>query len=240
MILAALLAAATLSSTDAIAILLNSPSASSRSRYAAAMEMVRKDAEEGKPLQQFVFGITTDDKELAKRYIEASGAQITALAEQTDNSLAWYLLAVEKNDLKLLKKAAAGGNVQALNALGTLATQEAMNNPKTLSTNAVERILAKSFGYFRQAALQRDPNAFINLGACYLRGLGCKADMSMAVECFRSAARDGHPEAMDNLSACYELGHGVKKNARLSLYWRMKARSLRGDEAAIEWLKEWK
>ena len=60
MILAALLAAATLSSTDAIAILLNSPSASSRSRYAAAMEMVRKDAEEGKPLQQFVFGITTD------------------------------------------------------------------------------------------------------------------------------------------------------------------------------------
>lgn len=240
MILAALLAAATLSSTDAIAILLNSPSASSRSRYAAAMEMVRKDAEEGKPLQQFVFGITTDDKELAKRYIEASGAQITALAEQTDNSLAWYLLAVEKNDLKLLKKAAAGGNVQALNALGTLATQEAMNNQKTLSTNAVERILAKSFGYFRQAALQRDPNAFINLGACYLRGLGCKADMSMAVECFRSAARDGHPEAMDNLSACYELGHGVKKNARLSLYWRMKARSLRGDEAAIEWLKEWK
>ena len=240
MIIAALLAAATISSTDAIAILLNSPAASSRSRYAAAMEVVRKEAEEGKPLQQFVFGITTEDKDLAKHYIEASSAQITALAEQTDNSLAWYLLSVEKNDLKLLKKAAAGGNVQALNALGTLAAQEALNNQKSLSTNAVEKILAKSFGYFRQAAMQRDPNAFINLGACYLRGLGCKVDMSMAVECFRSAARGGHPEGMDNLSACYDLGHGVKRDPRLSLYWRMKARSLRGDEAAAEWLKEWK
>ena len=240
MILAVLLAVASLSQSDAIAILLNSPSASSRSRYAAAMEMVRRDAEDGKPLQQFVLGITTDDKALAKRYIEASGAQITARAEQTDNPLAWYLLAVEKNDLKLLRKAADGGNVQALNALGTFAAQEAVNNQKTLSTNAIERIMAKSFGYFKKAALQRDPNAFINLGACYLRGLGCKVDMETAVECFRSAARAGHPEGMDNLSACYELGHGVKKDPRLSLYWRMKARSLRGDEAAIRWLKEGK
>ena len=240
MILAVLLAVASLNSSDAIAILLNSPAASSRSRYAAAMELVRKDAEAGKPLQQFVFGITTDNKALAKRYIEASGAQITQLAEQTDNPLAWYLLSVEKNDLKLLKKAASGGNVQALNALGTLAAQEAVNNQKSLSTNVVERILVKSFGYFRQAALQNDPNAFINLGSCYLRGLGCKPDMSMAVECFRSAARAGHPEGMDNLSACYELGHGVKKDLRLSLFWRMKARALRGDEAAVKWLKEGK
>ena len=82
MILAVLLAVASLSQSDAIAILLNSPSASSRSRYAAAMEMVRRDAEDGKPLQQFVLGITTDDKALAKRYIEASGAQITALAAE--------------------------------------------------------------------------------------------------------------------------------------------------------------
>ena len=240
MIIAALLAAATLSSSDAIAILLNSPAASSRSRYAAAMELVKKEADEGKPLQQFVFGITTKDKALAKRYIEESGAQITSLAEQTDNPLAWYLLAVEKNDLKLLRKAADGGNVQALNALGTFVAQQAVSSQNTLSTNAVERILAKSFGFFRQAALQRDPNAFINLGACYLRGLGCKVDMAMAVECFRSAARAGHPEGMDNLSACYELGHGVKKDPRLSLYWRMKARALRGDESAVKWIEEGK
>ena len=238
MIIATLLAAATLCSSDAIAILLNSPASSSRNRYALALETVRREAEAGKPLQQFVIGITTDDTALAKRYIEASGAQITALAEQSDNPLAWYLLSVEKNDVNLLRKAAAGGNVQALNALGTLVAQKAVVNRKTLSEAEIEKLLAESYGYFRQAALKRDPNALINLGTCYLRGLGCRIDMSIAVECFRSAARMGHPEGMDCLSACYELGQGVTKNPRLSIYWRMKARSLRGDEAAAKWLKE--
>ena len=84
MIIATILAAATLCSSDAIAILLNSPDSSSRNRYALALETVRREAEAGNPLQQFVIGITTDDKALAKRYIEASGAQISALAEQTN------------------------------------------------------------------------------------------------------------------------------------------------------------
>jgi TPR repeat protein len=240
MIIATLLAVATMCSSDAIAILLNSPASSSRNRYALALETVRKEAEAGKPLQQFVLGLTTDDKELAKRYIEASGAQITALAEQTNNSLAWYLLSVEKNDINLLRKAAAGGNVQALNALGTLVAQKAVVNAKTLSESEIKKLHEESYEYFKQAALKRDPNAFINLGTCYLRGLGCRVDMSIAVECFRSAARMGHPEGMDNLSACYEFGHGVNKNPTLSLYWRMKARSLRGDESATKWLEEGK
>ena len=237
MIIATIALIAAMGSSDAIAILLNSRSSVSVERYEQARSIVERDAAEGKPLQQFVIGVTTSDKALAKRYVEASGARITDLAENTGNPLAWYLLAVEKNDLQLLKKAADGGNVQALNALGTIATQEAIKNQKSLPTNVIESILVRSFGYFRAAAIQKDPNGLVNLGTCYLAGFGCKADMSTAFECFKSAAEAGHPEAMDNLSACYELGHGVKKNQARSLFWRMKARALRGDKAAKKWLE---
>jgi TPR repeat protein len=159
------------------------------------------------------------------------------LAEKKDNPLAWYLLSLENNNLKLLQRAAEGGNVQALNALGTIATSEAIASKK-LSSDAVAKILKKCFGYFGQAAAMRDANALINLGSCYLRGLGCTPDHALAFECFRSAAKLGHPEGMDYMSACYELGHGVKKDANLSLLWKMRARALRGDEAAAKWLKE--
>lgn len=238
MIFASLILAATLSSSDAIAILLNSKAASSQSKFEAAMERVRKDAEDGKPLQQFILGLATDDKELSKRYIEASREKIRTLAKSSSNPLAWYLLSVEENDVDLLKKAAAGGNVQALNALGTYLMQSAISNRKTLSSEEVEKLSSESFQCFRNAAIKRDPNGFINLGTCYLRGIGCRVDMSLAVECFRSAARAGHPEGMDNLSACYELGHGVTKDPKQSLYWRMKARALRGDAAAAKWIEE--
>ena len=79
MIIAALFMAATLSSSDAIAILLNSKAASSKSKFAVAMEVVRRDAEAGKPLQQFVLGLTTEDKELSKRCIEASCPALNAV-----------------------------------------------------------------------------------------------------------------------------------------------------------------
>ena len=159
------------------------------------------------------------------------------MAEKKNNSLAWYLLAKELNDFELLKKAAEGGNVQALNALGTIATQEALAR-NAISSNALESILHTSFDYFRKAAALRDPNGFINLGTCYLRGFGCKKDMAMAFACFMAAAEMGHPEGMDNVSACYQFGHGVKKDSGLSLQWAMRGRAARGDEAAAKWLKE--
>ena len=60
----------------------------------------------------------------------------------------------------------------------------------------------------------------------------------MAFQCYRSAAEAGHPEAMDNLSAMYQFGHGVKKDMELSLFWGMRGRAARGDEAAAKWLRE--
>lgn len=245
MIFAVLTVLAVLSSADAVSVMLNAPSSVGPRTYAEAKAKVEKDAENGRPLQQFVVGITTEDKDLAKRYLDASREKIVQMAEQKNNPLAWYLLAKELNDIKLLEKAADGGNVQALNALGTILTNDALqkNDLKAFGaevseTNDINRVLAKSYGCFRRAAAQRDPNGFINLGTCYLRGLGCKTDLPLAFACFKAAANAGHPEGMDNMSACYQFGHGVQKNSELSLYWAMRGRAARGDEAAAKWLRE--
>ena len=226
-----------MSSADAVAVILNSRNATSKRNYDAAKEIVMRDAADGKPQQQFVIGVTTDDKDLAKRYLDASRDKIRALAEKKDNPMAWYLLSMENNDFKMLQRAADGGNVQALNALGSIAIQEALSR-NNVSSNGLERILARGYGFFRKAAVQRDANGFINLGTCYLRGFGCKQDMPMAFSCFRAAAELGHPEGMDNVSACYQFGHGVEKNNELCLWWAMRGRAARGDEAAAKWLKE--
>ena len=226
-----------MSSADAVVVILNSKDATSRRNYEAAREIVMRDAADGKPLQQFVIGVTTDDKDLAKRYLAASRDKIRALAEKRDNPMAWYLLSMENNDFRMLQKAAEGGNVQALNAIGSIATQEALAR-NCITSNDLERILRKSYDFFRRAAIQRDANGFINLGTCYLRGFGCRQDMAMAFNCFRAAAELGHPEGMDNVSACYQFGHGVKKDNELCLWWAMRGRALRGDEAAAKWLKE--
>ena len=227
-----------MTSADAIAIVLNSQSSTSVTTFAAAKELIEREAAAGKPLQQFVIGVTTDDKALSKAYLDASREKIRALAEKTDNALAWYLLSMETNDFNLLVKAADGGNVQALNALGTIATSGAVSRSGAMSTNALERVLGRSYDYFRKAASQRDANGFINLGTCYLHGFGCKQDLAMAFMCFKAAAELGHPEGMDNMSACYQFGHGVRKDSGLCLYWAMRGRAARGDEAAVKWLKE--
>lgn len=228
---------AAMTSSEAIVTILNTASATDPRRFAAAKELVEEEARAGKPVQQFIVGVTTDDKALAERYLAASRPRIKALAETKDNPLAWYLLSLEKNDVDALRKAADGGNVQALNALGSIVIQQVVDS-KDLSTNAVERLFRRGFSYFGRAAAMRDPNGFINLGTCYQRGYGCKPDLQLAFECFRSAAELGHPEGMDYMSACYQFGHGVSPDNEKSLYWKMRGRCARGDKAAEKWLRE--
>lgn len=239
MILAVLSLLATLSSADAVVVVLNSRNAVGVRTFAEAKAVVERDAQSGSPLQQFVVGVTTDDKALAEKYLNASREKIQNLAETTDNPLAWYLLSMEKNDFTYLKRAADGGNVQALNALGAIALQEALQR-ENISTNGLVNILKSSFTCFQKAAAKKDPNGYINLGTCYLRGFGCKIDLGLAFLCFKAAAEAGHPEGMDNMSACYQFGHGVEKDSERSLYWAMRGRAARGDKAAAEWLEKGK
>lgn len=225
--------------SDAVAIILNSKRATGEKAFAAAKERVEIDAAEGKPLQQFVIGITTDDKDLAKRYLDSSREKIRTLAAEKDNPLAWYLLAVEKNDRKLLRRAAKGGNVQAQNALGAILIQETMGRDN-IPSNIIESACKEGFVLFSKAAEQGDPNGFINLGMCYQQGFGCEKDMEEAFNCFKSAAEaePGHPEGMDRLSDCYRRGCGIERDDALSLYWEMRGRAARGNDAAEQWLRD--
>lgn len=227
---------AALTSPEAIAVLLNTANASSPERFAEAQRIVLKDAEAGKPLQMYVTGVTTKDPDLARRYLDSARPKIERLARERDNPLAWYLLSMERNDLEMLEHAAELGNIQALNSYGYILIQQA--HGKGVGTNAQERAMTRGFNYFKRAAVQKDPSAFVNLGTCYLFGFGCAPDHEMAHRCFRAAAEAGNPEGMNNLSASYEKGHGVEPNAERALFWRMKARAVSGDKAAREWLKK--
>ena len=58
---------------------------------------------------------------------------------------------MEDDNFHYLEKAAAAGNVQALNAMGAIATAEAVSR-SDLDVMRVERILQRSYDCFRRAA----------------------------------------------------------------------------------------
>jgi len=208
-------------SSDAIVRLLNSRSAGSPRTYAEAAEVVAADAAAGRPLQQFILAVVANDADLPPKlrlsadrrmeYLDKSRDKIRMLAEKKNNALAWYLLSLEKNDMKYLKLAADGENVQALNAWGTLTLTQAMGDPN-VDTNELDAVMAKSFKCFKMAADQGDGNGLYNLGMCYLRGYGCQGDQSLAFKYLRASAEKGHAEAINNIGGFYRDGIVVEKN----------------------------
>ena len=218
---AALCAAAADSSSEAIIRLLNSRASGSPKDYVEAAEVVAADAAIGRPLQQFVIAVVANDADLPPKlrlkpekraeYLDKSRDKIRLLAEKKNNSLAWYLLSLERNDRKYLKLAADGDNVQALNAWGTMTLTDALYG-SGMDTNEVDEVMAKCFGCFKRAADMGDANGLYNLGMCYLRGYGCKEDQSLAFKFLRASAEKGHPEAINNLGGFYRDGTVVQKN----------------------------
>ena len=227
--------AASKDSSNAIARLLNSRAAGSPNAYVEAARTVAKDAEAGRPLQQYVIALVAEDAgfpaelrlspETRQRYLSQSRQKIRTLAESKGNALAWYLLSLEENNLTYLKRAAEGGNVQALNAWGTITLTQALQNPG-VDTNDVDKIIVKSFGYFKDAAAQGDANGQYNLGMCYLHGYGCVRDQDLAFNSFRASALAGHPEAINNIGGFYRDGIVVEKNLEQAARWFKKSADL--------------
>lgn len=222
----------TKSRSEAIVHLLNSRASGSAKDYAEAAKIVADDAAAGKPLQQYVLALIARDpdapeparigEEQRKAYLEKSRAKIKMLAEQRGNPLAWYLLSMENNDLGMLKRAAEGRNVQAMNAWGTVTLTNALKSLGD-NTNDVERVLRKSYTYFSWAAGQGDANGHYNLGMCYMQGYGVQRDVDRAFECFRTAADAGHPEAINNVGGCYRDGIVVEKDLVIAARWFAKS-----------------
>lgn len=241
---ATLCGAAPEKSSNAIARLLNSRASGSPKGYAEAAEIVAKDAKAGRPLQQFVIALVSGEanapeaarlsKELRKEYLDQSRDKIKALAENKGNALAWYLLSLENNDLQMLKRAADGGNVQALNAFGTITLTQALGNPGVAAEDR-EKIVRKSFQYFKRAADQDDPNGLYNLGMCYLNAYGVDRDRDKAFTCFRTAAEAGHPEAINNIGGFYRDGVVVERDLVIATRWFRKSAEMGNDYGQLNY-----
>lgn len=220
-------------SADALQRLLNLRTAGSPRGYAEAAEAVRREAEAGGVLQQYVIALVAADENAPRaaklsearrlKYLEDNRPRIRKLAETKNNALAWYLLSMERNDPELLKRAADGGNVQALNAWGTMTLTKAMESDRRTDTNAFEKAARESFLCFRRAAAKSDPNGFCNLGTCYLQGLGCEKNAALAVGAFRAAAEAGHTEAMNNVGGLYRDGVGTVRSSVKAAKWFAKS-----------------
>lgn len=218
--------------SEAILKLLNSRAAGSPRGYAEAAKIVAEDAAKGKPLQRLLIALVSNDRdapaearldpETRKTYLDGSRDKIKTLAEERGNALAWYLLSLENNDESMLKRAAEGGNVQALNSWGTITLTRALRDLGE-DTNDVERVLKKSCSCFQKAADQGDANGLYNLGMCYLQGFGVDRDPERAFECFRTASEAGHPEAINNLGGFYRDGIVVEKDHVNATRWFKKS-----------------
>ena len=216
---------------NAIVRLLNSRASGSPKGSAE----VAAAAAEGKPLQRFVIAVVSRDHdapEAAKiddatreEYLKSSRGRIEKLAHRTNNSLAWYLLSIDRNDTNLLQRAALGGNVQALNAWGAMLVNMAVTEGR--STNEIASALSEALGFFKQAAGQGDGNGLYNLGMCHARGLGTPRNDERAFDCFRNAAEKGHPEAINNIGWFFREGRIVKKDLELSTKWFKKSADYR-------------
>jgi len=219
---------------DALSRLLDTRTGTSPKIYASAAEKVREEAEEGGVLQQYVLAIIAADanapeaarlgERKRKAWLENVG-RVREMAERKNDAMAWYLLSLADDDEKALERAAAGGNVQALNAWGNVLVARAVELPPTNATQ-MAAMMAEGFDCFRRAAAKKDANAYYNLGMCYVHGYGGTFDAGRAFQCFRAAAEAGHPEAINNIGGFYRDGIVVPTNATLSVRWFKKSAEL--------------
>lgn len=237
MMLAALAAAFALGgskSADAIQTLLNTRTSGSAAAYEEAAKIVARDAANGKVLQRFVVALLSREKDMPKplrisaatrkEYMDSSRERIRALAERNNNSLALYLMAMESNDVGLLKRAADAGNVQAMNAYATMALNEAMSGRGTPEEQA--KAMKDGYDYFSRAADKNDANGLYNLGMCYMRGYSVVPDPERARECFFLAAKRDHPEAINNIGGFYRDGITLPPDPVKAARWFAKSADL--------------
>ena len=216
---------------NAIMRLLNAQASGSVRGFKQAAEEVAEQAQQGRPLYAYVLALVSRmpspppaaclDEETRTKYLDGCRDKIKRLANEKNNSMAWYLLSLENNDRDLLHRAADSGNVQAMSGWGTYLVTRAVG--ATADTNEVNRILGVAHDYFKSAAGKGDANGLYNLGMCHLRGLGTPQDDQSAFNCFRSAAEKGHPEAINNVGLFYREGRVVEKDPKLSAQWFEKS-----------------
>ena len=220
-------------SSDAIIRLLNSQASGSVRAFTQAAEEVAVEARKGRSVYAYVLAVISRtpspppaarlDEATRKRWLDGCRAKIEKLAHEKNNSMAWYLLSLEKDDLDLLRRAAEAGNVQAMNGWGNYLLTRAVS--ETSNRGEVNRMLGVAFDYFKNAADQGDANGIYNVGMCYQHGLGIPKDDKKAFDCFCRAAEKEHPAAINNIGRFFREGRVVPKDLEMSAQWFEKSAS---------------
>ena len=90
-------------------------------------------------------------------------------------------------------------------------------------TDAVAESRQQDPEALQKAAEQGDAKAAYQLGQCYEKGRGVKADYAAAVACYRQAAEAGHAEAQYALAMCYAYGMSIAQDYDEATAWYRKA-----------------
>ena len=104
--------------------------------------------------------------------------------------------------LKLLNAAAAHGNAESQNFLGTM-----LQNGDGISKDEKAAV-----AWYEKAANQNLAMAENNLGVMYLKGAGTPRDLPKAFALFEKAAKQGEGWALNNLGGMYEMGWATPKD----------------------------
>ena len=121
--------------------------------------------------------------------------------------------------------AAAQGHATGQGALGVM-----YRDGFLAGAGGVEMDHALAFEYFTLAARQESAAAMCNLGAMVRQGLGCEADLALAIKWSGEAAARGHVGGMSDLGACLVMPGPLQDLKRATVV--LSAAAMEGDEPA--------
>ena len=84
----------------------------------------------------------------------------------------------------------------------------------------------KAFELFQKATDKGDPNGKLELGECYLHGMGVITDEKRGLDLVREVADSGNSRAMGEMGYCYSQGLGVPKDFNAAFQWYNKSAEL--------------
>ena len=140
-----------------------------------------------------------------------------------------------KQDVKAgrewIRNAAEEGSARGAYYLGSMLANETPQIPETA---------AEAAKWLNAAAVAiKSPQVRYEAAKALLApGAADAASELRAVVHLSQAAKRNHAESMELLAECLEKGRGVTQSNDEAVFWRMKARALRGDVAAAAWLKK--
>lgn len=114
---------------------------------------------------------------------------------------------------KWFRKAAAQGNLRAMNILGIL----------HVNGLGVPQDTLEAARLFRKTAELGDSSGMFLLGAAYITGDGVPQNLSEGARWIRKAADMGNTYAMEKLGSLYYTGQGVQQDRTLAAMWYRKS-----------------